>query len=134
MNISSFSDLLAAAATQPDAQRLLFVFVAVEMPANASAEQVQRFEQKTGGYLAPQLCVDKLPSEVASFAALAEESLATGKAWDMVFVAGMGGRGTQPPSPVDAEPMLRRMVDAIKGGSIGNFIAFDRQGLPVRFY
>lgn len=134
MQITSFDDLLVAAEQQPDAQRLLFVFVAAEMPANASPEQQARHAQRTGGYLVPQLCVDKLPADVTSFAALVEESRATGKAWDMVFVAGMGGRGTQPPTTVEADAALRRMVDAIKGGSVGNFIAFDRDGNPVRFY
>lgn len=133
MQIRSFADLLVAAGQQPDAQRLLFVFVAAEAPANATPEQQARLQQKTGGYLAPQVCVDKLPAEIASFAALAEESQATGKPWDLVFVAGMGGRGQQAPSSQDAEPMLRKMVDSIKGGSVGNFLAFDRAGDPVRF-
>lgn len=134
MSIRNFTDLLAAAKTQPEPQRLLFVFVGVEMPAQPSPEQQRRFAEKQGGYLSPVMCVDKLPSEVASFAALVEESRATGKDWDMVFVAGQSGRGGQAPSAAEAEPMLKRMVDLIKAGSIGNFIAFDRQGDPVQFF
>ena len=35
MYISSFDDLLQAARLQPEPQRLLFVFAAVELPADA---------------------------------------------------------------------------------------------------
>ena len=134
MNIATFDDLLAAAAIQPEPQRLLFVFVGAELPDAPSPEQQERFAQKRGGYLSPLMFVDKLPAEVADFAALVDESKATGKSWDMVFVAGMSGRAGQPPSPQDAEPMLKKMVESIKGGRISHLLAFDRQGMPVQFF
>ena len=37
MEISSFDDLIEAARAQPEPQRLLFVFAAVELPDDASA-------------------------------------------------------------------------------------------------
>lgn len=133
MNIASFDDLLAAARQQPDPQRLLFVFVGVEMPAQPSAEQQQRHAQKSGGYLSPLMCVDKQPSEVADFAALVEESRATGKEWDMVFAGGLGGRNGQPPTSQDIDSALKAMIESIQGGRIGHLLAFDKQGVPVQF-
>lgn len=133
MSISTFTDLLLAAKHQPQPQRLLFVFVAVEMPPQATPEQQQRFAEKSGGYLAPVMCVDKLPDEVPDFEALVQESRATGKAWDLVFVAGMSGQGGKAPTADDAEPMLKRMVELVKSGSVGNFIGFDKDGDPVQF-
>ena len=71
MSLASFQDLLDAARQQPEPQRLLLVFVRVELPQNATAEQRERFERREGGTLAPCLCVDKTPEEIASFEALA---------------------------------------------------------------
>lgn len=134
MSIRNFTDLLAAAVAQPEPQRLLFVFVGVEMPPNPTPEQQQRFTEKRGGYLTPVMCVDKLPAEIADFSALVSESRATGKAWDMVFVAGMSGSHGQAPSSDDAEPKLKKMVELVKAGSVGNFIGFDGEGEPVQFF
>jgi hypothetical protein len=133
MNISNFADLLLAARQQPEPQRLLFVFVAVEMPPQATPEQQQRHAEKTGGYLVPVMCVDKLPAELTDFPALVQESRATGKPWDLVFVAGMSGQGGKVPSSDDAEAMLKRMVERVRAGGVANFLAFNDQGEPVQF-
>ncbi len=53
MDISSFDDLLHAARLQPEPQRLLFVFVGVELPDDATPAQRARFEQGQGGALVP---------------------------------------------------------------------------------
>ena len=45
----------------------------------------------------------------------------------------VAGRGDRAPSHEDAEAPLQRMVDAVKGGSHGSFIPFDRSGRPVLF-
>ena len=135
MDISSFDDLLHAARLQPEPQRLLFVFVGVELPDDATPAQRARFEQGQGGALVPLMCVDKTPQELPSFAALAAEArqfAAAGQDWVMVFVAALSGRLHQAPTPADAEAPLQRMVDAIKRGAIESFIPFDRQGDPVR--
>ena len=79
MSLASFQDLLDAARQQPEPQRLLLVFARVELPQNATTEQRERFERREGGTLSPCLCVDKTPEEVASFAALVEESRLAGK-------------------------------------------------------
>jgi hypothetical protein len=134
MNITHFDDLLQAARQQPEPQRLLFVFVAAELPSDATEAERQRFEQAGGGALKPVLCVDKLPSELGGFDALAEESARTGIDWDLVFAAGLSGRAGITPSADEAEQPLKMMVGAIETGSIGQFLAFDRQGQTVAFY
>ncbi len=134
MNITHFDELLQAARQQPEPQRLLFVFVAAQLPSDATAAERQRFEDAGGGALAPVLCVDKLPEELDDFAMLAEESRRTGIAWDLVFAAGMSGRADFAPGADEAEQPLKMMVGAIETGSIGQFLAFDRQGQTVAFY
>ena len=133
MTIASFNDLLSAANEQPEPQRLLFVFATAGVDADATAERKARFEAGQGGTLTPLMCVDKLPSELASFDALLEESREFDQAWDMVFVAALPGSGGASPTSEQAEAPLQRMVDAIKSGSIGGFIPFDAQGSPVQF-
>lgn len=133
MTIASFDDLLRAAAEQPEPQRLLFVFAAAGVDADATAEQRARFEAGQGGTLTPLMYVDRLPSELTSFGALLEESREFDQAWDMVFVASLPGSGGMSPSSQQAEAPLQRMVDSIKSGSIGGFIPFDTQGRPVQF-
>jgi hypothetical protein len=133
MDISSFEDLVEAARQQPDPQRLLFVFAGAELPEESTPEQRQRFATGAGGALVPLMCVDKTPDELTTFAALAEESRASGPPWTIVFVAGLGGRIGHAPTHDDAEAPLQRMVDAIKSGSRGAYMPFDRDGQPVLF-
>jgi hypothetical protein len=133
MNITCFDDLLRAAREQDEPQRLLFVFVTAELPADASAEERQRFAQGQGGTLKPVLCVDKLPDEVIDFTALVAESTRTEVAWELVFAAGLSGRAGLAPNPDEAEQPLKMMVAAIESGSIGSFLAFDRDGQTVAF-
>jgi hypothetical protein len=133
MNITSFDDLLTAARQQPEPQRLLMVFARAEMPEIASAEQRERFEARTGGYLLPTVCVDKLPDELSGFPALVEESKATGQDWDMLFVAGMSGRAGFAPSGDEAVQPLKMMVEAIEQGRVSQFLTFNKAGEPVRF-
>lgn len=134
MNITQFADLLVAARAQPEPQRLLLVFAAAELPEDATPEEAQRFAEGGGGALKPVLCVDKLPGEVADFAALEAEAGLTGIAWDLLLVAGLSGRGGQAPSPDEAEQPLKMMVGAIESGSIGQFLAFNRAGEVLAFY
>lgn len=134
MNITQFADLLSAARGQAQPQRLLFVFVAAQLPDDATEAERQRFQEGQGGSLQPVLCVDKLPEEIDDFAALLGESGRTGIAWDLLFAAGLSGRGGIAPSADEAEQPLKMMVGAIESGSIGNFLAFDRDGQAVAFY
>lgn len=129
MAISRFADLLEEARRQPEPQRLLFVCTRAELPDHPSAEQRRRFEQGEGGVLTPMLCVDKTPDELSDMAALVAESEATGVDWDIVFVAAMADQG----GSALAERHLQRMVESLKTGSIGQFLAFDRAGEVVGF-
>ncbi|MDC8771265.1 ribonucleotide reductase subunit alpha [Roseateles albus] len=138
MQISNFQDLLKAAAMQSAAQRLLLVFAGATLPAEASAQQRAEFEAGQGGELAPLMCVDKLPQELSSFAALADEADqllgANGQQlqrWQIVFVASLSGSPAQAPSAEQADKALAAMVEAIKQGRLDGFIPFDRQGTPV---
>lgn len=132
-NIKNYSDLLQAAGTQPDAQRLLFVFATAELPDNADEIQTERFNAGEGGCLSPVMCVDKLPAELSDFSTLVEESQQTGASWDIVFVAGLSGVATIPPGSDEAEQPLLMMVEAIKNGHLGNLLAFNNQGELVQF-
>lgn len=133
MHIADFSDFLAAARAQGEPQRLLFLFAVAELPQTHSPGQRKRFDSGRGGALAPVMCVDKDPAGLANFAALAEESRRTGQPWDRVFVAALPGDGGAAPEPPAVERALRGMVDAVHRGAIERYLAFDPQGLPVRF-
>ncbi|HWS76955.1 MAG TPA: ribonucleotide reductase subunit alpha [Thermomonas sp.] len=126
-----FDDLLAAASAQPEPQRLLLVFTRAECPHDASAAERAAFERGEGGALAPAVCVDKLPAEIPSFAALLEESKSAVPDWRILFVAAMDGRGGHAPNSDEAVQPLRMMVEQVKGGRIGQFLAVDRDGRLV---
>ena len=126
--MQNFADLLAAARAESEPQRLLLVFAAAELPRDATPAEREAFERGEGGALAPTVCVDKRPEEIADFAALMAESEHTGQRWDILFVAAMSGRGGHPPTSDEAVQPLRMMVEQIKGGRIGRFLAVDREG------
>jgi hypothetical protein len=130
---NDFTELLQASRQQPQPQRLLFVFVRVELPDTATAAQRLAFEQGQGGTLTPALAVDKLPEEVASFQALVEESGNTGVPWDLLFVAGLDGQAGHAPNSDQAVQPLKLMLKAINSGRIAQFAAFDRAGERVVF-
>jgi len=132
MNIANYGDLLKAAKAQPDAQRLLFVFAAAELPEDHDALQKDRFMAHEGGALAPVMCVDKLPEELGEFSDLVEESRQMSAGWDIVFIGAMSGVPGIAPSSDEAEQPLMLMVEAIKNGHIGNLLAFNQSGELVQ--
>ena len=123
-----FRQLLATAAAQPAPQRLLFVFAVAELPGNATPEQTERFHRGEGGSLAPQMCVDKAPGDLADFAALVTESRKAGPPWQVVFAASLSGQAGQPPTQDRIDKALQTMVEAVRGGGIGGFAAYGPQG------
>lgn len=131
MKISSYEDLLKAANAQGTPQRMLFVFTKAELPGESTQDQEEQFKARKGGALMPVMCVDKLASARVSFAALAEESRHTGKDWDIVFVACMSGKSADVTESDEAEEPLKEMVKSIQVGSIGNYLAFNRDGEMV---
>jgi hypothetical protein len=133
MTLTSFQDLLDASRQQAQPQRLLFTFARVELPQAATAAQRARMAAGAGGNISPSLCVDKAPEEITSFAALVEESAATGLPWDIVFVASLSGRAGIAPSADEAAQPLRFMVNAINNGHVAEFAAFNRAGEVLQF-
>lgn len=134
MNISSFDDLLQAARQQTEPQRLLFVFANAELPEDSTQLQRENFLNGQGGALVPMMCVDKSPDELQSFAELLDESRQFGKEWSLVFAAAMTGTSGVAPSSEAAEKPLQRMVEAIKAGTLGSYIPFDRLGQAVNLH
>lgn len=133
MLISSFKDLLRAAIEQPEPQRLLFMFAKKELPQGHVVSQKSASENQQGGELRAVMCVDKLPEELSDFEHLVAESKYTGKAWDIVFVTSMSGQNGVAPSNEDASRPLDMMVESLRNGNIGNYLAFNRDGELVQF-
>lgn len=121
MTITNFDHLLAAALMEPNPQQLLFVFCTADAAPDG----------RSGHALAPVMCVDKADGEVTSFAQLAQEAAQMGAHWDVVLASTLSGSAGQPPRPEQCEQGLRRMLAAIRGGSFGTMLAFDRQGRPL---
>lgn len=136
VQITDFATLLAAARQQPEPQRLLFVFLQVSLPPNATAEEQENFESGKGGQLMPVICVDKSLEELTDFASLVTESdgeMEEGE-WQIVLVAAMSGENGQMPTSEDAEEPLKQIAnDVVSGGNLSAFLAFNRDGEPVHF-
>lgn len=134
MNITTFDDLLQAARSQPDPQRLLFVFTRIDAPPpDALPQQRTAYEAGQGGTLTPLACLDKTPDEAGSFQKLNAEALQVVPDWSIVFVAAMGGRGSRAPASEDAEAPLNKMVEMIKTGRIEGLAPFDTKGDVLMF-
>lgn len=134
MSISTFEDLLQAAAQQPDPQRFLFVFAKKELPDDHLAAEAKSFQAGQGGALTPVVCVDKTLDALSNFADLVKESEQTGQHWDVVLIACLAGKNGIMPSASDADQGLKMMVSAVQtGGKLSRFIAFDRAGEPLQF-
>lgn len=131
MNIASFDDLLQAARQQTQPQRLLFVFASADLPDDSTAAQRDSFLAGEGGALVPTMCVDKTAEELLTFSDLVQESQQFGQEWSIVFAAALAGSGGLAPTSEAAEKPLQQMVEAIKAGTLGTYIPFDRQGQPV---
>lgn len=135
MSISNFNDLLQAAKSQPEPQRLLFVFVAIEQPEDATDKEAQAFQSGKGGNLIPLACVDKTPEELAQgFQQLKSEADQFVPQWSMVFVGALGGSQPEAPSSEIAQPYLDQMIEMIKLGRVASLNVFDKQGDAVMLH
>jgi hypothetical protein len=131
--IVDFDSFLEIAQASDEPQRLLFIFLKVALPEDATEEERQRFEQGNGGGLMPVMYVDKAPGELESFAGLAEESRAMGEDWQMVLAAALVGDGG-PPSDNEVEEAFSGLIKTVHaGGDLSAMLAFDREGDPVIF-
>lgn len=131
MSIENFDQLLHMARQQSQPQKLLLVFASAELPDGASVEQRAAFEAGEGSALLPQMCVDKRPEDISSFASLVNESLENACPWSIVFVAALSGQGGATPTDAVAQECLNRMVENIRSGDLGTLIPFDKQGNAV---
>jgi hypothetical protein len=129
MEITSLDDLIQVARSQPDPQRLLFVFTRVDAPPpDALPQQHAAYKEGRGGTLTPLACLDKTPDEVGAFMQLNAEAIQYVPDWSIVFVAAMGGRAGQVPSTEDAEAPLNKMVEMVKTGRVEGLVPFDNKG------
>ncbi|MEO6354934.1 MAG: ribonucleotide reductase subunit alpha [Oxalobacteraceae bacterium] len=134
MSISTFEDLLQAAAQQSDPQRFLFVFAKKELPEDHVEAEAQNFQAGLGGALTPVVCVDKTLDALSNFADLVKESEQTGQHWDVVLIACLAGKNGIMPSASEADQGLKMMVSAVQtGAKLSRFIAFDRTGEALQF-
>jgi hypothetical protein len=131
-HITHFDHLLTGARQQSQPQRLLLVFASASLPPNATTEQRAQFEAGESGELAPLMCVDKSPSDLADFATLAQEAGTLSADWALVFAAALAGAAGRPPSSQQIDTALQRMVEAVKSGDLLGMIPFDRQGEAVQ--
>jgi hypothetical protein len=129
---SPFAQLLGVARTQPEPQRLLFVFAGAELPSDATAQQREQFARGEGGALVPWMTVEKDPAELTTFEALADEATAMRAGWKAVFIAALSGRGGNAPQPSEIDAALHRMEDAIKLGRVRGFLVLDTKGDSLR--
>ena len=132
-NPTHFQQLLRAALAQPEPQRLLFVFAAAELPDDASAAQRERFAAGQGGTLVPLACVDKSPEELASWEALVAESRRASPPWQVVFIAGLAGQGDRAPTAQAIDSALKAMVESVRQGRFGGYLALNLGGEPLDF-
>lgn len=130
---SQFDLLLRAAASQPEPQRLLFVFAGAELPADATPAQRERFDAGLGGTLTPLACVDKGVHELESFDALVAESRYASPPWQVVFIGGLSGQRGRQPSAALVDSALHAMVQNVRGGRFANYLALSTNGEPITF-
>lgn len=127
--ITDFDSLLAAARSMAQPQRLLFVCCQRRLHDDHTPAEAASFARGEGGILQPVLCVDKTPQALSGFAAFRQEADQLDQPWQVVFVAAIDGD-----DPAAAEAPLKRMVQTIQtGGDVSRYLAFNREGAPLRF-
>ena len=134
IDITDYASLLAVAKTQPEPQRLLFVFLKASLPKDHAGEEESRFNSGQGGELEPIMSADKTLHELGSFSDLVAESEAMGKSWNIVLVAALSGKNGVMPTSADAEEPIKKMAQTVEsGGNLSNYMAFDNTGTPIQF-
>ena len=134
INIIDYESLLEAARQQAEPQRLLFVFLKASLPKEHKNEEKSSFYSGQGGALQPVMCVDKTLEELDRFSDLVKESEKIEQDWQIVLVASLSGRNGVAPDSEETERSLKMMVKTVQhGGDLSKFMAFERDGEPVRF-
>jgi hypothetical protein len=130
---SNFELLLQSASSQPEPQRLLFVFAEAQLPVDATPAQKERFAAGQGGTLTPLACVDKAAGDLTSFHALVAESRRASPPWQVVFIAALPGQGGHRPSSALVDSVLHAMVENVRAGRFSGYLALDPNGEPLSF-
>lgn len=126
--ISNFSDLLEMAQSQEQPQRLLMLFAL----ADGGSDNPKKQRKKQHGTIAPVMCVDKLPQEIESFAALVAEADRISQDWNFIIIAGLSGENGVAPSTEDADPYLNQMANGLTmGEDLSRYLIFDRSENPI---
>ena len=134
INITDYESLLSAAKEQAEPQRLLFVFLKASLPKHHKGAEEDNFHSGKGGELEPVMCVDKILDELGSFAELVTESEKIEQNWQIVLIACLSGKDGIMPTSDEATQPLKMMVETVeRGGSLSNFLAFDKSGAPIQF-
>lgn len=133
--ISHFDDLLQAAKSQAQPQRLLLIFCGAELPDDANAEQRAGFESGVGGALVPLMCVDKDPASIDSFIQLSQEASSMHQGWRVLLAGALSGATGAAPSEQAASQALDRLLGQIHTGRmdqvLAQTIAFTTTGQAV---
>lgn len=134
--ISTFDDLLLAAGAQGVPQRLLMVFAAADLPEDATAEQRAGFVSGHGGALAPLMCVDKRPEQLASFAQLCAEADSLNSGWCLVLAGALSGQNGLDPTDQAVDDVFQRWLEHMRMGRVDQVLAqtlvFTRDGTAVQ--
>lgn len=130
--LNSFNDFLSLARKQAEPQQLLFVFTRNELPVDHTPAQAAQFEAGEGGHLAPVACVDMAPHDIPGFDDFRREADTHVDDWIIVFAAALPGIARRPPTVLAIDQALERMVETVRGGEVATYLAFDREGIPVR--
>lgn len=130
--LTHFDDFLAIARQQGPAEHLLLVFARRELPEDHTPAQARRFAAGEGGHLAPLAIVDRPAHVLKDFAHLAQEAVEVVREWDAVFVGALAGVGHKAPTPESIYEAGEAMLEAIRGGHVGNYLIFDAQGVVLQ--
>ena len=121
-----FKDLLKMTSEQAQPQRLLLLF------ANAESINHKKSKKHQRGTISPVMCVDKLASDLTTFASLVKEADTIEKKWNFVFISSLSGENNLPPTSEEAEPFLNKMANDIESGNeIGRYVILDRDENPI---
>ncbi|MGQ9427603.1 hypothetical protein ACXYTJ_16815 [Gilvimarinus sp. F26214L] len=129
--LEHFDDFLGIARQQSPGEHLLLVLARRELPDDHTADQAQRFAAGEGGHLAPLAILDSPARALNSFTHLARQADQFAGDWHAVFVAALSGTRENSPTPEVVFEAGEAMLDAVRGGRIGSYLVFDRQGAPL---
>lgn len=117
----TYDALLELARSKKEAQRILFVFAEI-------AKRIDGEGDSSDFSISPLMFIDKELHELSDFPSLVEDAKETGKNWDLVFVAGLLGRGNELPSFAETDQQLDSMVKSINQGELEHFAAYKADG------